>query len=541
MPRDYRDSYHSSSRGRDPYREPPRRDHPSYPPRDREPHRDSYSSSRDRDRGSHHSNSHRDSSRRDYPRDQRDSYRDSSRDRDSYREPPRRDFPRERDYSRDREYPRDRDFHRDRDFPPRDRDSHPPRQSHHGRDRDRGDDFSRNNRKRLSSDVSSPALEYRAPVQLIPCPPYILLEDGNIKRRVCRETMWDRPPEAYPELSVAEVAAVDPEFILDAINSNAPVSNRHSRRLYVGNVPLGMTDSELANFFNSALKTAGVCKFPDTDPVLSCQINQDKGFAFIEFHYIEDTTAALALDGVSLQGSALKVRRPKDYGADEDMNPETRLQIDQIPGIVRRRCLPSANRLVIGNLPAFITETQLKAILRPFGMLMSFELPMDTSTSTSRGYAYCQFCREQDTANVLRYLPMLDLFGSRLRVAFADRSPAPGPTFYDPASPIDLDTLTSRQDSTVIQMVDLLREGDLGNSFADVLNDIQCECELYGVVVSIAVPTPGTDGFGNAFVEFELDSDVTKALKELPKRTFNNRKFLVSPYPLDLYRKQVFY
>jgi splicing factor U2AF 65 kDa subunit len=43
------------------------------------------------------------------------------------------------------------------------------------------------------------------------------------------------------------------------------------------------------------------------------QINKEKRQAFAEFLTPEDATAALSFDGRSLNGSALRIRRPKEY------------------------------------------------------------------------------------------------------------------------------------------------------------------------------------------------------------------------------------
>ena len=45
------------------------------------------------------------------------------------------------------------------------------------------------------------------------------------------------------------------------------------------------------------------------------KMNIERGYAFVEFWEVVDTTACLALDGVMFNGSPLKVKRPKDYTA----------------------------------------------------------------------------------------------------------------------------------------------------------------------------------------------------------------------------------
>lgn len=87
---------------------------------------------------------------------------------------------------------------------------------------------------------------------------------------------------------------------------------RQARRLYVGNIPFGCTDDELREFFRSNMDTCRFVKEPG-NPVLACQINLDKNFAFLEFRTVEETTAAMALDGILCKGQSLKIRRPHDY------------------------------------------------------------------------------------------------------------------------------------------------------------------------------------------------------------------------------------
>jgi hypothetical protein len=43
------------------------------------------------------------------------------------------------------------------------------------------------------------------------------------------------------------------------------------------------------------------------------QVNVEKAYAFAEFITPEDATVALAFDGVTLHGTTLKIRRPKDF------------------------------------------------------------------------------------------------------------------------------------------------------------------------------------------------------------------------------------
>ena len=55
---------------------------------------------------------------------------------------------------------------------------------------------------------------------------------------------------------------------------------RQARRLYVGNIPFGVTEDAMMDFFNSQMRNSGLAQAPG-DPILAVQINLDKNFAFL--------------------------------------------------------------------------------------------------------------------------------------------------------------------------------------------------------------------------------------------------------------------
>lgn len=57
----------------------------------------------------------------------------------------------------------------------------------------------------------------------------------------------------------------------------------------------------MLDFFNQQMHLCGLAQGPG-NPVLACQINFDKNYAFIEFRSIDECTAALAFDGISYMG-----------------------------------------------------------------------------------------------------------------------------------------------------------------------------------------------------------------------------------------------
>ena len=56
---------------------------------------------------------------------------------------------------------------------------------------------------------------------------------------------------------------------------------RQARRIYVGNLPFGFNEVEMIDFFNQQMHLSGLSQAPG-QPILACQINLDKNFAFLE-------------------------------------------------------------------------------------------------------------------------------------------------------------------------------------------------------------------------------------------------------------------
>uniref|UniRef100_A0A672KPT0 RRM domain-containing protein n=1 Tax=Sinocyclocheilus grahami TaxID=75366 RepID=A0A672KPT0_SINGR len=148
------------------------------------------------------------------------------------------------------------------------------------------------------------------------------------KKKMCK--YWDVPPPGFEHITPMQYKAMQaagqiPSIALLATSTNAGLAvaptqvpiigsqmTRQARRLYVGNIPFGVTEESMAEFFNTQMRLAGLSQAPSS-PVLAVQINQDKNFAFLEFRSVDETTQAMAFDGIIFQGQSLKIRRPHDY------------------------------------------------------------------------------------------------------------------------------------------------------------------------------------------------------------------------------------
>lgn len=96
----------------------------------------------------------------------------------------------------------------------------------------------------------------------------------------------------------ANIVADTPQAAVPVVGSTI---TRQARRLYVGNIPFGVTEEEMMEYFNQQMHLSGLAQAAG-NPVLACQINLDKNFAFLEFRSIDETTQAMAFDGINFKG-----------------------------------------------------------------------------------------------------------------------------------------------------------------------------------------------------------------------------------------------
>lgn len=162
---------------------------------------------------------------------------------------------------------------------------------------------------------------------------------------------------------------------------------------YVGNLPPGITVPQLAEFLNSAMKQLGLAK--DLSSVITAWVSPDGHYAFVELRSVEEATAALTyLNGVQVGVYSLKIGRPKGYngGSSSILVPMQASATAPTTGPLGLAGLangistnpllsttslssfnnsmssePLSNVIMVSNLPALISEDQIKELFTPFG------------------------------------------------------------------------------------------------------------------------------------------------------------------------------
>ena len=382
---------------------------------------------------------------------------------------------------------------------------------------------------------------------------------GKRSRRKKASLYWDVPPPGFEHITPMQYKAMQaagqipanmvPETPQAAVPVVGSTITRQARRLYVGNIPFGVSEEEMMDFFNQQMHLSGLAQ-ADGNPILACQVNLDKNFAFLEFRSIDECTQAMAFDGINFKGQSLKLRRPHDYqpmpGLSENPN-------FNVPGVVSTVVPDSANKVFLGGLPNYLNEDQVKELLTSFGQLRAFNLVKDSATGLSKGYAFCEYVDITITDQAIAGLNGMQLGDKKLIVQrasvgaknMAAMNVAPV-AIQVPGMQGASAVQAAGQQTEVLCLLNMVQPEELADEeeYEDILEDIREECGKFGAVRSIEIPrpVPGVEvpGCGKVFVEFAAIADCQKAQHALTGRKFSNRVVVTSYFEPDKYHRSEF-
>ncbi|KNC83599.1 hypothetical protein SARC_04157 [Sphaeroforma arctica JP610] len=510
--------------------------------RDRGDREERSKSRRSRDRGDRGSRSHRDRDR------DRDRDRGSRRDRDRSRD---RSSRRDRDRG-SRERRRDRDGNRDRDRNDRrDRGSRRDRSRSGSRGRGRDGPLAVRKTKSRFWDVCPPGYESVTPLQF-----KAMVAAGQIPPTALVSMIpgfgipFDAPAVLGPNGAVVPGMPMGPLGGMTSLPSNHPAmmgggdfgamnssATRQSRRLYVGNIPYGVSDSDMQTYFNELMVENNLTTAPGL-PVISAQVNVEKNFCFLEFRGIEETTNGLAFDGIKYQGSSLKLRRPKDYQVIPGY-PSEPPQV-HIPGLISTTVPDSINKLFVGGLPIYLSEEQVKELLGAFGELRAFNLVKDVGSETSKGFAFLEYVDTSNTDRAIHGLHGMQVADKQLVVQRASAGKSGTMPQVDVASgalPASLLAATQNHENIsteVLVLLNMVTTEDLADDeeYEDIVEDIREECAKFGAVKDMRIPRPKEGvtviGLGKVFVRFEEIAGAEAAQQALAGRKFGGQTVVTS-------------
>jgi splicing factor U2AF subunit len=399
-------------------------------------------------------------------------------------------------------------------------------------------------------------------------------EQGGWIRSPCHEKKkvrkyWDVPPPGFEHVTPMQYKAMQAagQILATALLPTmtpgglavtpmpVPVvgsqMTRQARRLYVGTIPFGITEESMLDFLNTQMHLRGLTQAPG-NPILAVQINLDKNFAFLEFRSVDETTQALAFDGIIFQGQSLKIRRPHDYQPLPGMSGSPSVYV---PGVVSTIVPDSAHKLFIGGLPNYLNDDQVKELLTSVGILRAFNLVKDSITGLSKGYAFCEYMDINVTDQAIAWLNGMHLGDKKLLVQRASVGAKNVALSIINQTPVTLQVpgLTSSQvqmgghPTTVLCLMNMVLPKELldDEEYEEIVDDVRDECNKYGLVKSIEIPRPmdGVEvpGCGKIFVEFTSVIDCQKAMQGLTGRKFANRVVVTKYCDPDSYHGRNFW
>ena len=229
--------------------------------------------------------------------------------------------------------------------------------------------------------------------------------------RRLRITNFDRPPQPYELVKVmnqyeGEQRAAQPD----------PTSTRYARRIYIGNLPEHIIESVVREKISKILIDLGGIVKPG-DPVICSLYLPEFRCMFIEFRTIEESEAALTLNGLEFDSRRLIIRRPADfYNLQNDVDVVVpRINLNKV-GLVSPFCDDEMNKVLIGGLDPSFNEEQVKEILSAFGCLKSFCLVKSQEELQSLGYGFCEFVNIAEAERCCLALNGMELRGKTLVV-----------------------------------------------------------------------------------------------------------------------------
>ncbi|KAH8233152.1 hypothetical protein KR026_004847, partial [Drosophila bipectinata] len=396
----------------------------------------------------------------------------------------------------------------------------------------------------------------------------IYIDGARKGRRFGRaNSSWDVPPEGYSHLTPLQYKSMQasgqiasrilPDQQPTAESAAIAMVTRQARRLYVGNIPFGVTEEEMMDFFNQQLAALDSSSLKtDGKAVLTCQTNLEKNFAFLEFRSMDEATQAVNFDGVSFRGQTLKIRRPHDYHPVSSISSSEMafatttiaspsIMVSSTNHVIATLVPDSPNKIYIGGLPTCLLEEQIKELLLSFGQLKGFNLVKDSNTSLSKGFAFFEYVDPEVSDQAIAGLNGMQLGDRKLVV---QRSIAGGRNSMGVTSAVlqvpGLTAIPTAYLATeVLCLMNMVLPEELldDEEYEDIRMDILLECAKYGDVRSLKIPRPipkedtPKSGCGKVYVQFESMDDCQKAMRALSGRKFSGRIVMTSFFDPEKY------
>lgn len=183
-------------------------------------------------------------------------------------------------------------------------------------------------------------------------------------------------------------------------------------KLYVGNLPLGVTEAILCGMFQAfgTVVHASVI----TDPARG---GQSRGYGFVHFtDAVTARTACDAMHGKQVDGKTLNVRVRSDSG-------QSAKSVPSLPSQELDLC-----KLYVGHLSKTLNDEGLRSLFTPFGPVLESRIVMDRATGTSKGFGFVTMGSPASSHSAIKGLTGYKMDGNSLLVKVAGDKSRADPT-----------------------------------------------------------------------------------------------------------------
>jgi len=359
-------------------------------------------------------------------------------------------------------------------------------------------------------------------------------------------------------------------------------ATRHARRVYVGGLPPTATEASISTFFSSALAAIGGNSAGPGNAVVNVYINKEKNFSFVEFRTVEETSNAMALDGIMFEGVSVRVRRPNDYNpaaaaalGPSAPNPALNLAAIGLGSArsdgVSAPSMPTStrthpdgeNRIFVGGIPYYLTEDQCRELLGSFGAIKSFELIKDKDTGMGKGYGFVVYQDPAVTDIAIAGLNGLKMGERTLTVRRAEPPHGGNPAGIAMPAPISLAGTAAAAipmpmgaappgppmvaGSRIVVLQEAVTADELTDDeeYQDIVADMRDECSKHGALRRVIIPRPtpsmpNPPGLAKVIIEYEDGGSAMRARNAMHGRKFGGRTVIATYLPEEKYMRGEF-
>jgi splicing factor U2AF subunit len=332
-----------------------------------------------------------------------------------------------------------------------------------------------------------------------------------------------------------------PEGVLQTtdIRPLQPSRSRLARRLYVSNPSGHSSLEEVLGFFVEILSDVSLSeKFRGDEVILDSRVVGD--VFYLEFATEELTNIAYAYTDTPLsetepQKSTFNIERPEGF-----IVPEKRERPSELSAVERQAegQIFGPHALYMSNIPTLLGEEHLTELIKQFGEVREWRVIKDKN-GQSKGVMFFEYGDSEVTTAVLDALKDFKLGENEVKVGrlfsglrqsrrLADAKVSKFAYIANDSTPC--------AKSRIMQVLNAIMMEELTdpNEVADVKEQMRLECEKFGPVVNVEIPTTVNGAIGSSgrvFVKFEDVDDCKAAVRRLGGRKFTERTILTGFYP----------